>query len=297
MQDKEVLKLLESLKDDPVLGGDFDFKKSWSTFAHQHGFNPTVQVRHYTFRDYVETYLWMFTHSMLKPMAAAAAVFVFAVVGSVAVAGASAQALPGERLYPMKLGLEKAQLVLALSSDQRSGLHVEFTGRRLEEMVALAAMSSPSTSANVQLAATRFKNEVVGIQEELSTGNVIPSGAQKEFAKTVGRQVEVYSSTVASTSEDLSEEVLGEVEELLEETKEQVVEIIITAHEAQQDEESAHELDVALETEIQNVVALYGDASAQAVVTAQALRDEGSYRRAFQVLKDFVFEAGLVPEE
>lgn len=291
MQEKEVIKLLESLKNDPALGGDFDFRKSWSTFANKYGFNPNVQESKYTLRDYVETYLWQISHTMLKPMAASLALFVFAVVGSVSVVGAAAHALPGDHLYSVKLGIEKAQLTLAVDAQTRAQLRVEFASRRLEEMVEIAAQGSSSETGSVQLAADRFKNGVVGIQEELST-----SEDTTAFAKSVGRKVEVYSSTVASTGDDLPEEVLGEVEEILEETKEQVVEVIITAHEADQDEESAHELDVALAQEIEAVVVTYGEAASEAVATAESLRLEGLYRRAFQVLKDFVFEAELEQE-
>ncbi|MBI4435547.1 hypothetical protein HY630_02655 [Candidatus Uhrbacteria bacterium] len=289
MQEKEVIKLLQSLKDDPAFGGGFDFQKSWSKFAASYDFDPEARSVRYTMRDYVETYLWQFTHSMLKPVAAVMAVFVFAVAGSISLVGASGQALPGDQLYAVKVGIEKVQLALAVDAQARSQLRVEFASRRLDEMVAVAAQVQSSESGNVQLAANRFKSEVVNIQEELSIEGT--SDVQKEFAKTVGRKVEAYSSTVASTGSDLPEEVLGEVEEILEETKDQAVEVIITAHEVEQDEDSAHELDVALDKEIESASVLYGEAASEAIATAEALRLEGLYRRAFQVLKDFAFEA------
>lgn len=291
MQEKEVIKLLESLKDDPAFGGGFDFQKSWSKFANQYGFNPNVQATRYTFRDYVETYLWQFTHTMLKPVAAALAVFVFAVAGSISVVGAAGHALPGDQLYSVKLGIEKAQLALAIDADARAQLRVEFASHRLEEMVMVAATSKNTGSGNVQLAANRFKTEVTNIQQELTAEGT--SQSQTAFAKSVGRKVDVYSSTVASTGSDLPEEVLGEVEQILEETKEQVVQVIISAHESEQDEENAHELDIALDVQIQSIVGQYGSAASSAVETAEALRAEGLYRRAFQVLKDFIFEAEL----
>lgn len=286
--DKKLIETLKSLRNDPDFGASLDFEGIHRRAMVRNGFDPDCAKTRYTFRDYVETTLWQLSHTMLKPMAASLALFVFAVVGSVSVVGAAAHALPGDNLYPVKLGIEKAQLTLAVDAQTRAQLRVEFASRRLEEMVEIAAQGSNSATGSVQLAADRFKNEVVGIQEELST-----SGDTTAFAKSVGRKVEVYSSTVASTGDDLPEEVLGQVEEILEETKEQVVEVIITAHEADQDEESAHELDIALAQEIEAVVVTYGEAASEAVATAESLRLEGLYRRAFQVLKDFVFEAEL----
>lgn len=289
--EKKIIESLKSLRNDPDFGASLDYEGIHRRSMLRNGFDVDAAKMRYTLRDYVETYLWQFTHSMLKPMAAVMAVFVFAVAGSISVVGASGQALPGDQLYAVKVGVEKVQLALAVDAQARSQLRVEFASRRLEEMVQLAAQVNSAESGSVQLAANRFKSEVVNIQEELSTDG--GSDTQREFAKTVGRKVEVYSSTVTSSSADLPEEVLGEVEEILEETKDQVVEVIITSHEASQDEDSAHELDSALDAEIQSAVTLYGDAVRDAVATAEALRAEGLYRRAFQVLKDFAFEMEL----
>jgi hypothetical protein len=294
--DKQLIETLKSLRNDSDFGASLDFDGIHRRAMLRNGFDPEATKTVYSWRDYLETYMWVFTHSMLKPMVAAAAVFIFTVAGSISLAGAAGRALPGEQLYSMKIGIEKAQLALAIDDQARAQLRVEFAGRRLEEMVVLAAQIEVE-SQTVQIAANRFKTEVANIQEELSTGASAPSGSQTEFAKSVGRKVEVYSSTVASSGNDLPETVLGEVEEILEETKEQVVEVIITAHESEQDEDNAHELDVALDAEIEKVVSAYGDLSMEAVATAEALRAEGLYRRAFQVLKDFIFEAGLVPQE
>ena len=285
--EKKIIETLKSLRNDPDFGASLDYEGIHRRSMLRNGFDVDAAKTSYTLRDYVETYLWQFTHSMLKPMAAVMAVFVFAGAGSISVVGASGQALPGDQLYAVKVGVEKVQLALAIDAQARSQLRVEFASRRLEEMVQLAAQVNSSESGSVQLAANRFKTEVTNIQQELS------GEGQTEFAKTVGRKVEVYSSTVTSSSADLPDEVLGEVEEILEETKDQVVEVIITSHEALQDEDSAHELDSALDAEIQSAVTLYGDAVSEAVATAEALRAEGLYRRAFQVLKDFAFEAEL----
>ncbi len=285
--EKKIIETLKSLRNDPDFGASLDYEGIHRRSMLRNGFDVDAAKTSYTLRDYVETYLWQFTHSMLKPMAAVMAVFVFAVAGSISVVGASGQALPGDQLYAVKVGVEKVQLALAIDAQARSQLRVEFASRRLEEMVQLAAQVNSSESGSVQLAANRFKTEVTNIQQELS------GEGQTEFAKTVGRKVEVYSSTVTSSSADLPDEVLGEVEEILEETKDQAVEVIITSHEALQDEDSAHELDSALDAEIQSAVTLYGDAVSEAVATAEALRAEGLYRRAFQVLKDFTFEMEL----
>lgn len=290
MKEKELTTLLASLKDDQRAGGEFDFGTSWKRVASEIGLSETVETPSYTARDYIEYYMWQLSHAMLKPIAASAAVFAFAIIGWVSVANASLMTLPGDRLYSVKLSMERAQLALALNDAQRADLRVEFASRRLEEMVQASAKSQDTTET-VQLAVDRFKTEVSNIQEVLHQ-----ESTQTDIARTVGRNVEVYSSAVAASGTDLSEEVKGEVEELLEETQEQVVEVIITAHEQTQSDEDAQDLSETLNKQINALEAEYGAAATDAIVTAKALEAESQYRRAFQVLKDFIVSQQIVEE-
>ncbi len=294
--DRQIIDTLKSLKDDPAFGGGYDFAATHKQALLKNGFSLPASSHQYTWRDYLETYTWEFTHSMLRPLGAAVAVFVFAITGFISVANASGRALPGDELYGVKLGIEKAQLALAFSADSRANLQVEFASRRLEEMVELAATLHQDAPETVQVAVDRFKSEVSTIKAELQeqTGT---QESKTELAKAVGRKTEAYSSTVASTSTELSPEVRTEVSEIIEQTKDQAVEVIITAHEQTPDEETEHELALALETEIADMKLQFGDASAEPVEAALALQAEGNYRRAFQVLKEFalVHELDVLP--
>lgn len=279
MNEQELIRLLESHKDDPRLGGEFDFSKSWNRVADELGFDETSAIPSYGMRDYLEYHMWNFSHVMLKPMAAAVAVFIFAITGWITVSNASQSALPGDNLYPVKLSVENVQMVLAFDSDQRASLQMEFTSRRLDEMVEVSARLHELEPEAVRLAVDRFKSEVATIQQELTD-----EGASTELAKAVGRKVEGYSSAVAASSTELSEAVIEEVEEVIEDAKEQAVEVIITAHESDQDEDAARELAMTFEKEL--TLAREAGADEEALATAQALADEGAYRRAFQVLKE-----------
>ncbi len=73
---------------------------------------------------------------------AALAVLVVAclVVGSTGAALASQQALPGELLYPVKLGLEQVELLVTLDAAGDIRLHTQFAQLRLLEMERLLAL-------------------------------------------------------------------------------------------------------------------------------------------------------------
>ena len=201
---------------------------------------------------------------------------------------------PGDRLYPAKLGLERAQLALARSASDRAKLQVEFTGRRLEEMVELAFSNRIDRTQEVQKAMTRFKDNVSTIKQELTE---VPQST--ELAKAVGRKVEAYKTSVAAVNTpEVSEEVSNqaqEVQEIINDTQEQAVEVIITTHETVQDEDTVRELTLSFDQEVANLKSEYLalDTASQKLIDfeeklalANELKTNGLWRRAFQVLKE-----------
>lgn len=81
------------------------------------------------------------------PMARAAAALavVFAVTGGTIVA--SANSLPEEPLYPVKLAVENAQLALAPSDESRAELEMKFVARRVAEIQSAAQQDKPESVA------------------------------------------------------------------------------------------------------------------------------------------------------
>ncbi len=83
-----------------------------------------------------------------QPAFAAVMIALIAVVAlSIGAARVSAGALPSSPLYPVKRGIEQAQLLLAGSQEQRALLHAEFAQRRLSEAVQVAALGREDQAA------------------------------------------------------------------------------------------------------------------------------------------------------
>lgn len=292
MNDREFEKLLEALKDTPEMGAGFDTQKLWSRFAQENDFSINNETIDYSLRDYLEFYVWQFSHTMLKPLAVSMAVFLLLLGGFASANSFSFNALPGEKMYNVKLSLEKMQLATAFSQEQKAKLQVEFTSRRLEEMVALTAVAYQTDSSAVRVAVLQFKKEVQNIQNDLKLRN--SNQAQTELAKEVGRKTKVYQETVADSSVNMPEDVkqeANEVQQILEETQEEAVEVIITAHEATSDEATARELQKTFEQEVEKLE--FQELSLdqeKKLETAILLQKEGAYRRAFQLLKEVEVE-------
>lgn len=288
MKDHDIIQLMEKLKNDPDFNRPFDVARSWKLVSERCGLDEQPAQERYGLRDYLEFYVWEFTHAMAKPLAAGVAIFLLLLTGWVGIGNASLGSLPGERLYPSKLAFEKVQMSLAFAPQQKAKLQVEFTSRRLEEMVELSATSYKHSPESVRLALAKFKKEVETIREDLKVEAA--AGVKTELAREIGRKSNAYKASVADTSARVPEAVKEEVDEvqaLLEETEDEAVEVIITAHEAVENEATAYELEAAFEKELLSAHALELDAAQkQKVEQAIELKKQGLYRRAFQLLKE-----------
>lgn len=64
-------------------------------------------------------------------------------------AGAAGAALPGQRLYPLKLAVERAMVFATNDDEQAARLELEFAERRLEEADAVEAQSDDDVSTSL----------------------------------------------------------------------------------------------------------------------------------------------------
>lgn len=284
--DPELEGLLKSLKDHPELGGDFDFQKSWSDVADKCGFEADTSHMTHTWRDWLEFYIWDFTHVMLKPIGAVAFSVLLFIGSWIGIANASLGTLPGDQLYSMKLGMERVQMALTTSSAQKAQLRTEFTSRRLDEMVALAASGKQSDTSQLASAVNRVKQDVTDMKTDLS--NETTSQAT-ELAKAIGRKADVYTSTVTSSASTLPADVqkqVNEVKSIITETKNQAVDVMVTAHEQAVTAENTHELELTFQKAFAHASLIATKEEQTKLANATALQKQGVYRRAFQVLKE-----------
>lgn len=82
--------------------------------------------------------IWRLQAQPLRVLLAAVLAFVM-LFGTFGVVSASASALPGDLLYPVKRGLEQAELMLTFNDDAEFALLQSFSDKRIEEIEALAA--------------------------------------------------------------------------------------------------------------------------------------------------------------
>jgi len=290
---RTLLQTLQELKETKTLNLEQHTKNAWQKIATELELPLETKTGGFSVREYLDYTIGYTAHFVMKPVAISLATFVLIISGGLGVTNASFGSLPGDAMYSVKLSMESLQLSLATDDMQRAKLQVEFAGRRLEEMTELAARSGDQVS-NIQYAMNQFREETQAIQDELTPDST-------DLAREVSRKVEIYTSTV-SASPDLKTEPVGvEVQEIIDETQNQAVEVFLSTHESTQDAESAKELDYTFDQKYQvlagkveimtpdqtNAFFAQFDTTPVAYLSlSDQLRQEASYRRAFQILSE-----------
>ncbi|MFA6131756.1 MAG: DUF5667 domain-containing protein [Patescibacteria group bacterium] len=243
MTNREVIKLIKSLKNDPDLGGGFDVKKSWGKFVEKYDFEKDFSETNLTWHDYTEYISHIGSRVVLKPAGALASIFVLVVSGWVGAVNVSLASVPGDLLYPVKMATERTQLILTATSEQRARLHAEFAGRRLDEAMDISLSSRSNKEELMKTAVDSFRTEVVSVTDELkNVSSAEGAQAVTELAEAVDRKAEEYSAVIGQSSEDVTE-----VTAVVVEAQEQVTETVVTEHEEQPEQETAEYLDTAFQ--------------------------------------------------
>lgn len=168
------------------------------------------------------------TDLVARPVAFAALLVVMVLGGWIGSVNASLDTLPGDRLYPVKLASERAQLTLATSST-KGRLHAEFASRRLNEVTLLVSQGDVSgDDTRVQVAIDGFHKQIDGAEQSaLSAKDDV---AVVELARVVDQKVdelETVLNLVEDTQDEGKHEAIASVLSNTEQKKEQVVDVLI----------------------------------------------------------------------
>src|SRR3989338_11307069 len=169
MTDKELLELIDAVKDAPEFGGEPDGSRAarcWTRIATELGFeNKTLSKTPPSFGigAYLDFFTWRLGQSVLQPAAAFVSAFVLILGGWTASVNAS-HSVPGDVLYPVKLAGERMRLSLTDTPVERLTLQVEYAGRRAQEAAEIAhSTPGPKKETRLQKAVTNFKQQIASV--------------------------------------------------------------------------------------------------------------------------------------
>lgn len=169
---------------------------------------------------------------------------------------AAESSLPGELLYSVKKATEGIQTTV-VSENDRSQLHVEFAGRRLDELTKIADESfTPLDSEAETEKVEQFKKVITCFKDNLAEVSVYAGGISKEQAIDIAKKAKRMREDLDKTKEELPEEVqtdLAEAEKAIEEINYQILTTLIG-----EDEEIVSSSDTASTTDEEILIFIEG---------------------------------------
>jgi hypothetical protein len=132
--------------------------------------------------------------------------------GASATAYASQSSLPGDALYPIKMGLEQTQISLTNDAYAQAKLHLEFAQRRLEEIKQLLTQGR---SSNVEFASDEFEQFIQQAME--ATNTVMASDPERgaELSNLVSKALLDYAIALKAVLLEAPDPVKPVVEKAL----------------------------------------------------------------------------------
>lgn len=115
--------------------------------------------------------------------------------GGIASAGVYNAALPGDRLYAVKVGVEKVELALAPNQDYRTRLHADFADRRMGEASAISEGAVARYRYLPDVLAS-FEGEVRALDSGIESLRSSDRAGAVALAKNVERRLAAYRSAM-----------------------------------------------------------------------------------------------------
>ncbi len=178
-------------------------------------------------------------YAVVRPFVVVFMVFGLATGSWITGAFASINSVPGDTLYPVKLGIEKTTVAVVgvtQGDTAEAQLRTEYAGRRLEEVKNI--VHSDGEDKNVDKAVQRFKNEIAKVQESLDELKTTDPTEAVALAKVVDAESDAFAETLQDTENklagrsDVSDEVkqsVAEAAEAASATDTKTVEVYIEA--------------------------------------------------------------------
>ena len=234
MTDKELINLLKENKNTPALGGavsDSDWQKSWSKICYEMDWNAQdIKNRRLSIFDYLRFASHNFIFSIMQPVVMGIAVIVL-ILGSWTTVVNASYALPGDTLYPIKLATEKVRLSIAVNNQDRARLHVEFAGRRLNEISQIKKTNNNQDL--VKIAVDDFNNQMDSVNQELNKLNNQHSQSALDLAVMINEKTSEYQETLNQNNQlnnKVEEDVVSALE-TVNQTDDVIVETMVSSHE------------------------------------------------------------------
>lgn len=151
-----------------------------------------------------------------RPVLATMAAVAIIASSSIATVSAARASLPGDVLYPVKIGLEKAQITLTASSKKKAELSMANALTRIKEVKEIikkdkaAGQATPDSAAHIAEAIKNFNDNISGLQKQLeAVKQTDQPGDALAVSKLVNDKTDDLASNLSEIKEGLDKAVLA----------------------------------------------------------------------------------------
>lgn len=163
--------------------------------------------------------LLAWTNALGRPLIVAFALAILLLGGVAATANAAQGAIPGNTLYPVKTGLERAQLALTRDQAAEARLHLSFAERRLTELSALVEGRRFDRLPGV---ASAFEAHLKAAMQDLSSIAEIDPHEARQLSSAVNESMTRFVAILSRLALDVPAKEKGALEGALESSRQPV---------------------------------------------------------------------------
>ena len=185
-----------------------------------------------------------------RPALVGITTFILALGGGLTVINAAWGSLPGDKLYPVKLAMEKTELRITTNETAKTKLQAEITGRRADELTEVTKLPPSLRDKKMAEAVDQIEQQLMATEDGLpELKEKIRSGQNsdsKEIAETArmlqennGKLIEAISQAGKNISENSDNKILSDkisdISEKLNKTHDEISEIIDSINSQQEE--------------------------------------------------------------
>jgi len=171
--------------------------------------------------------------------------------GSITTVSAALNSIPGDLLYPLKKMTEGAQVRFASDDAAKAELHVEFAGRRVQEVVKINEEESSGNTEKIAVAVEGFKQEMDTVNKYLdqSQPDVAVQIAKMVDAQS-GEREQILNQMAQTTMDQASKDIIQQAKVVAEDAGVKAVEVMIVTHTSASSTVSAEDVKNSVESKI-----------------------------------------------
>ncbi|MBI2636658.1 MAG: hypothetical protein HYW81_00475 [Parcubacteria group bacterium] len=156
-----------------------------------------VSVRDHA--SFAQLFNSLFAQAALKPALAGFLIFAVVSYSSVSTVQAARASLPGEPLYSVKLGIERAQIGVAFSESKKAELEISFATTRLAEVNEILEQDpAVANTPHIEQAIRRFSSDLDSVQKRLEK-----LGQEEKSEETVLKISKLVNDKTSELEENL----------------------------------------------------------------------------------------------